>query len=384
MRPADAVDLKGLVSEMKKSAVTTKHISEKPWSLISVYSPYSPDIHVMLMETSPDRYLPGPEWIPEEEGEGVTKLIGAVLDFIGRRQSNSTIHAGYNWSPRSWGEEEEKTGFQSVPTKWHPMLWGWPRLDETDDPDSQTVEWVDPSVLSPHERRILGENEFGLPLCRFIRSILEKESEKLPDIKGPFSFDKSTISGRIVSIPFHDPLPQLFSSDGFFAGVLKPIAIILEKTFRMLTETFTTLDCSEMDALLRQCEVKGPAILERLRNNPRIRDKNAVSKLACNNNIPNDLMQTLSTPIFNRCNEKGIPSGWWRKGFGYALVLSASTSEYVGHLKIMPGVYVGPGGVVEAQGVILKRPEYIPCNQDSIEKSRILWNLKRHLSDISF
>lgn len=50
--------------------------------MISVYSPYTPDAHVIVIETSKDRYLPSLEWVLDAEGERVVKLWYTVLDFF--------------------------------------------------------------------------------------------------------------------------------------------------------------------------------------------------------------------------------------------------------------------------------------------------------------
>ena len=131
IRPDDALDLKGMLKEIRKSEVAAFNLAGNPWSLSSVFSSYSPDIHVMFIEMSPNRYVPGPEKIPVSEGERLMKLWATTLELIARRKTVATIHAGYNWSPRAWGKEEEKTGFQSLPTKWHPHLWGWPALSRS-------------------------------------------------------------------------------------------------------------------------------------------------------------------------------------------------------------------------------------------------------------
>ena len=91
IRPPDALDLHGLIKKLKPSILATIPVTDHPWSVVSVYSPYSPDVHVMVMETSTNRYLPGPEWIPDDEGDALMEVWASVLDFISKRITNSTI-----------------------------------------------------------------------------------------------------------------------------------------------------------------------------------------------------------------------------------------------------------------------------------------------------
>ena len=69
MRPNDSLDLKNLTKVLKKSLLYTEKNETKEEkeeiSVVSVLSPYSHDIHVMVMELSPELYLPSPELINE-------------------------------------------------------------------------------------------------------------------------------------------------------------------------------------------------------------------------------------------------------------------------------------------------------------------------------
>lgn len=69
------------------------------------------------------------------------------------------------------------------------------------------------------------------------------------------------------------------------------------------------------------------------------------------------LLKAIWEPILNRCKEQGNSADWWRKGFAYALIFSGPAKGNRGFLRIMPGVLVGPGGVVEAEGYLIRRPE---------------------------
>ena len=377
IRPPDALDLHGLIKKLEPSILATIPVADHPWSVVSVYSPYSPDVHVMVMETSTDRYLPGPEWVPDDEGDVLMEVWSSVLDFIIKRKDNATIHLGYNWSPRSWGKEEEKTGFQSIPTKWHAMIWGWPELPPKDK-RTPYVQWIDPSELSVPNRRLISENDYATPMGELILKKFETnfpEGSRLVELFPPWEWK---IHKQGLCVSFDRSIKQIICSPNFFSQVLKPIAIVLDEFMRELTDSLTLFRCDKIDRILKKIEKKALSVddLKKLRATPVMRSKAEIRQLFKQNVYPEDFLNAVLQPVENRCKEQGDSTNWWRKGFGYSLVLSSSAKESSSTLRIMPGVYTGSGGVVEAQGVVLRRPEdkKIPVN-DIRRKSRVLWEL---------
>jgi hypothetical protein len=383
LRPEKALDLRKMIEELEKSRLITLNIEGKPWSVITVYSPYSPDIHVMVMETSSGRYLPGPESVPDSEGNKLMEVWASILDFIAQREENETIHLGYNWSPYSWGEEEEKTGFQSIPTKWHAMNWGWPRFPENNQ-TSEYVKFIDSKALPEDSKRLLGNNEYAEPLGQLIKERLIKS---LPEqtLLNSFSNDQSwKTDGRGLCIPLQCSIQEMLRRAEFYYQILKPISQVLKHIFEELTKSITTLNYKDMDKILFECE-NGPLNeqnMKKLREAPVLRSIEEIKNTLKEKDIPEIVLKGLIEPIQKRCSESGNRSDWWRKGFGYALVFSSVTDISSGELRIMPGVFVGPGGVVEAQGVILKRPLDRQVSLDDIRaKSDVLWQLTDFLKD---
>lgn len=377
IRPQDALNLQSMAEELKQSTIAALDVEKKLWSVVSVYSPYSPDVHVMVIETSTDRYLPGPEWVPDNEGNDLMELWAVILDFIGKRTQNASVHAGYNWSPRAWGEEEEKTGFQSIPTKWHTMIWGWPRFPRPKK-TTKVAKWIDSQSLPPEVRRILGENSYAEPFGSLIKNRLEKAFPEGTLFIELFPHWDWKIDGRGIYAPFNNAIPEILRIPGFFSQVLKPMAIVLEEIMRELSETMTTLDCGLMDKILTGTEDNLPTQkdMETLRAAPALQPIEEIKNVFIQREYPETLLEAILDPIMNRCNQKGNRLNWWRKGFGYALVLSSPSNGDSGEIRIMPGIYVGPGGVVEAQGVVLQRPEDKQlADSDIKERSRILWQL---------
>ena len=66
----------------------------------------------------------------------------------------------------------------------------------------------------------------------------------------------------------------------------------------------------------------------------------------------------------------------WRKGFGYAWVVTGNLNMKA-QLRIQAGLYIGPGGIVEAQGMILRRPIDSIASTETIRKKSEILNLLR-------
>ncbi len=383
LRPIDSLNLKEMAEHLAPSILKTVDAKGNPWSVISVYSPYSSDVHVMIMETSADRYVPGPEYIPCDEGEQVMTVITNVLDYIRERKENATFHFGYNWSPRSWGEREEKGGFQSIPTKWHTMLWGWPSFPEQGNRKG-AADWICCEQLGNQARRVFCENNYIKPFSEFInRRLGERFAEsEFRDAK-MLAETWKTEAGSLV-LPINKSVFELISAKGFFTYFLKPLADCLNRIMMTLTECLTHWKCEETDQLLRETG-KG-ALSEKqiqiLRQAPIIREYDEAAELFRLNHIPAGLLDAVYAAVKKRCEMTGDPADWWRKGFGYALVFCGGTNDRTGNIFLMPGVYTGPGGVVEAQGVVLRRPLDRNFTIEKLKKrSDILWKLAENIDN---
>jgi len=385
IRPADTLDISSLLKEIEKSTIITLEICGKPWSVVSVYSSYSPDVHVMLIEASPNRYLPGPEMIPEKEGNYLMQLLAAIIEFIAERQVNATVHVGYNWSPRSWGHEEEKTGFQSIPTKWHPQLWGWPPFHNIPGKKTKYGQWIDSTSLLLTEKRILGNNNYAEPFGLLIKNKLKETFPPNTPFHKSFSYHNWLIDGRGIYASFNTSIPEILRAPKFFSHVLKPLAVQLDHLTGDLTETLTKIKCEDIDNILIETEKGRPKNWERLRARPVMQTEAHIRKAFKKKRYPESLIEAILEPVRNRCNETGNRNNWWRKCFGYALVLAGPSKGKSGQIRIMPGVFVGPGGVVEAQGIIIKRPEDKQiCDSEIREKSKVLWQLAKDLKKLGF
>jgi hypothetical protein len=368
--------------EMDADTVSTHDINSHTWSVISVSRPFSTDFHVMLMETSMNRYLPSLEWIGDEDGSKIMGLWRGIISFLKNRSNAERVFIGYNWSPRSWGQEEEKEGFQSIPTKWHPMIWSWPKFPPPGE-CSDSISWVAEEALTHVMRRNFGINEYGEIFAHIIKSRI------LPVIgHNPVpGFSKIEANATGVTITYELDLENMLSSKGFFPRLLKPIAVALNDLMVEITQSFTDMDCAKIDYHIEKAIVTRPTIedMQLLRSAPKLKQKDQIFSNLQNFNLPIELFSAVYRPIELRCWQQGPSSDHWRKGFGYALVVSSDCSEgNICRIKIMPGVYIGPGGVVEAQGIVLRRPGIKKLPMETVvHKRRTMHALKDHLNRLN-
>lgn len=376
LRPQDSLDLQQLQAELAHSTLATLSIGGQPWSVVSVFSPYTPDLQLMLLEASPDRYLPAPEALDPQEGQALMALWAELAGRLAERPQCERLCVGYNWSPRAWGEQEERGGFQSLLTKWHPMFWSWPHLPEP-GAETEYARWIRLDELTAPMRRVMGDNRYAESLG----SLLKERIRAAAGGELPAESLRADALGLRARMPARS-LHELFGRPGWFTHFLQPVAAAIAATLRQLAETLTSMRFAEIDRLLSRVE-RGPLAadeLERLRAAPQVRPYPEVEADWEAAGLPPELLPALYPAVERRCRESGPPEDWWRKGFGYALVLTERRSEGTVTLRLLPGVYVGPGGVVEAQRFVLRRPEDRQFDQVMLKRrSKELWSLAGQL-----
>lgn len=363
-----STDLNFVVDQISSEQLTQFVLNHHRWALVSVLHPYTPDLQVMLIDVERTRYIPGPEWITDEEGNKIFQVAASALDFMTQSRRADTCSVGFNYSPRAWGRNlEEKGGVQTVSTKFHPMIWINPPLPEPGKFsvfNDSTIEWVPAEILDTQSRRLLLENDYGVVFGQVITATIKqafalRRRASAARFGGLLDFGKWYSDARGAVAPFRDSVFALLREEPrFFSVVIKPIANALSGLMRRLTEAMTTMDCGAMDEILRKTE-QGPLApkdLENLRSVPRVRSVNEIDRTFETEGWPKALLSALLPAVRARCEigPESDPSVMWRKGFGYSLVFSG-LREGPGYMRILPSVYLGAGGVVEAQGMILAR-----------------------------
>ena len=370
MRPNDSLDLKKLTDVLKKSLLYPKNKEnqdeKEEISVVSVLSPYSHDIHVMVMDLSSKLYLPSPELIDDYIFEKICKTVNKCIDYI-RTRNYKCICAGYNWSPFSFGIPEEVTGGQSIPTKFHFSLWTWDDLKKFDNKKE----------IKEQIKRVLGDNNYGLPFAHFFY-------EKIKDIiKKSNLFDEPTFSSTCVFIPFKE---GILMNDVIGNGkLIKKIADIIAQNLKRLSEILSDSDINEMLNILKNIEERllTDEELKILKKTPKINPLNdCLNK--CEDENEKKIISSLYQFAINREQGKSIDDGIWKKNFSYSLSFCESKmSEIKSGMRIFSLPICGPGGVVESYQCILTRPESSKAsNEEVIYHNNLLWDLVDYLKAV--
>ena len=370
MRPNDSLDLKKLTNVLKKSLLykeknETKEEKEEI-SVVSVLSPYSHDIHVMVMDLSPELYLPSPELINSHIFKIICKTVNKCINYM-RAKNYKCICAGYNWSPYSFGTPEEITGGQSIPTKFHFSLWTWDDLKKFDSKKE----------IKPASKRVLGDNNYGIPFAHFFY-------EKIKNIiKNSNLFDKPIFSSTCAFIPFKE---GILINDVISNGkLIKEIADAIAKNLKRLSKIISDSDTDEMLNILKNIEKRllTDEEISKLKKTPKIKSlKDCLNK--CQDENEEEIISAIYQYAINREQDKSIDDIIWKKNFSYSLSLCESKMPGIkSGMRIFSLPLCGPGGVVESYKCLLTRPEScIASNEEMIYHNNLLWDLVDYLKSV--
>ena len=370
MRPNDSLDLKNLTKVLKESLLYTEKNENKEGkeeiSVVSVLSPYSHDIHVMVMDLSPELYLPSPELIDENIFSKICKTVNKCIDYM-RAKKYKCICAGYNWSPYSFGTQEEITGGQSIPTKFHFSLWTWDDLKKFDNKKE----------IKPANKRVLGDNNYGIPFAHFFY-------EKIKNILKNYNlFDKPIFASTCVFIPFKE---GIIINDVINNGkLIKEIADAIAKNLKNLTEIISDSDINEMLKILKNIEKRllTDDEISKLKKTPKINSQENCLNL-CQDESEKEIIKAIHQYAINREQEKNIDDIIWKKNFSYSLSLCESKMPGIkSGMRIFSLPICGPGGVVESYKCLLTRPESsLASDEEVIYHNNLLWDLVDYLKSV--
>ncbi len=389
---SDSLDLARLSREVSRNSIFSCNMSDGVWQVIPALSPYGPEGHVMIMETRANRYLPTAECIPDEEGNGLLRLTSSILAETSRLNGSGTINVGYNASPLGHGhEEEEAGGMQSIATKFHLQIWGWPPEPDFSGEaqyNDYRASWIPINQLSETQRSILIANDYGVELGKLLANAVRCDlAGRRPGPSNILDVARWTYDARGIVAPFDCSVLDLISSPSFFSQTLKPMAATLSTTLQRLTEAFVQIDCAGTYATLRRCEL-GPLSLEELafvRAVPQMRPVDDIRAAFLGEGWPLPLLEQLLPMVQARCcpqpGQSQAPK--WRKGFGYAIVFSGRVQGSSGEMRIMPVAQLGPAGVVEAQGIVLERVRQSAPLSELKRKGYALHELSLRLTELS-
>jgi hypothetical protein len=361
---SDSLDLARVSREVSRNAIFSCVLGDGVWQCIPALSPYGPEGHVMLIETRTNRYLPTAELIPDGEGDELLRLASSILVETTRLYGDGTINVGYNASPLGHGKEEEEFGgMQSIATKFHLQLWGWPP-----EPDfcgeaqynDYRASWIPISQLSEAQRSILIANDYGVEFGKLLANAIRRDlAGRAPGPSRLLDIERWTYDARGIVAPFDCSVLELISSPSFFHLTLKPMAASLSASLQRLTEAFVRMDCDRMTETLRRCELGplSPEEMAGIRAVPEMRPVDEIRAAFLRKGWPAALLEQFLPMVQARCapqpGQSQVPT--WRKGFAYSIVFSGRVQGASGEMRIMPVAQLGPAGVVEAQGIVLER-----------------------------
>ena len=372
MRPGDCLNLPKLTNILRESLLYESKRSEGDKSnicVVSVLSPYSFDTHVMIMDLNPHLYLPSPERIAIPIFNHMSKIVSNCIDIM-REEKHKFICAAYNWSPFSYGPNEEKRGGQSITTKFHFAVWNWDTIQEIDKSNI---------YLTLDALRSLGDNEYGLPFSHLIY-------EKIQTIINECSlFDDKHIKHdkNCLFIPFKQDVTINDCLRGCDDGnIVQKIAKIIANCLNNITEILTDERIEDMYQILKNIENRllTDDEIEKLRRNPHINPLDECLK-KCENEWTQKIIQAIYQSAVDKENQ--IPNAvLLKKNFAYSLSLCESSLEHIkSGMRISFLPQCGQGGCIEPLGVLLTRPENALANEsDLIKHNEQLCNLVDELS----
>ncbi|KAK8843904.1 hypothetical protein M9Y10_024986 [Tritrichomonas musculus] len=351
-------------------------------AVLGVLSPYSLLQHVMIMEMSDNRYLPGPESFSEEEWLKLSEIARRVVISMKSQekiQSNGKLQygaqcCGFNWSPFAWGQAEEKMSCQSITTKFHLMIWQWSQSDLKESL-TQKVE------IPKNKEEFFFKNGYNELFAKLILNELKIDADENGEIIcGP----------RGLFLPFD--LLEKSDKNGLEDNIkkMREIAIIVERIIGHLNSCLMRESTEKMFNILNKTAERNLTDdeLKELRKNPEIRTLDEALN-CCHNELEKKIIELIYPAVQNRSNFSEsnfsvIPEEIWMKGFGFSMVMCESNV----HEVLKSGLYVclkvkcGSGGVAETLGCYLKRPEDSLANDETmIMHNHAIWKIKEDLEE---
>lgn len=363
-RPQHSLNIPYLTCVLRGETIYEQKDSKTDLAVVGTLSPYSLLTHVMIIELSPNRYLPGPTSFDETEFSKITKLAIRIIDES--KTNEHTIQCvGYNWSQNSWGTEEEKGGCQSLMTKFHLMIWQW-----------NNVSLENINDIPDEHKRIFQMNDYNVPFAKLLYGTI---NELITETN---LFDEPIYGPRGLLLPFkikNDPISEFLIKD----NLLLKIAESIEKVIYHIDKCLVYDSIEEVKNILMKTEdhVLNEEEINDIRKNPNPRKLEEALSLCINDN-EKDVIKAIYESVKNRADPLNLKKPIWKKWCGYSLVVVDSRQKDV----CQSGLYInfhpfcGPGGVAEALGCYLTRTEKSLASEEVMLKhNHLLWELSARL-----
>lgn len=345
----------------------------KRWVLIAAHGGYTPTEHVMAMRWDGD-YTPDPVRVADQEGRELMPVMADVARWIADRSYNELVVFGLHSSAASINQE----GIQSVPTMFHPYVFGLPAITE----GVSHGEYVNWKTLKHKERKSVrgGRSNFyfGQHLAEHaLNGSFRGDKEVLQQL---FTLDEAEVGFTGVRIPTKKSLEETLRTPGFFEGVLKPIARILNQAADDLSRAFIDFDPDYVRArieaaVLSRKEPEDPDIQEILADITKVPDLWEKDKRKRNIEALRELGYSDGLVAYlHEASDKYLPAYGpatrWKRGFGYTFAICQGKSTGEGFMAINTTVESGPAGVVEGilGGKLVRPPK--PFSEEELESKR--------------
>lgn len=358
IRQQDAINHEFVMRNLEPQLIHTR----QNVGVVNVLSPYtSKGLHVMLLDITP-AYAPTPTEISNQQGEEMMRLSSDIVDFQKRMPGTKTLSWGYNNSPWNYGEEEEKGGgLQSITTKHHLQIWNRP-------PDDLYAPLS--AIPAPVRQFIEGDS-----LTRIAGRLIQNQ---LTVLNSSFvNLDDLEVNKTGLHVMVKGTLSEALKTSGFFSDFIKPLHSRIEQATIAFGRAVTDKDFMLVKRMMQQGYELGEGFsLPDAQKPPRLipsaeeRRKNIENLRSID--FPDYVIDKLKWINTSMKNRDEVPERKWvRNGLGYALVITQDVDESYATLHIRPAVLLerSRGGVVETQGIALRRIEKPEGNETIVEEN---------------
>lgn len=372
-RQKDSLDLDSLITNLSDSIIYQKHYNDINIGVLHVLSPYTNLLHIMLMEISKTKYLPSIELMSNSEWNSFCNLSSRILKYL-LDNKNEVTNIGFNWSPYSYGELEEIAGGQSITTKFHMMIWQWNEIKFSN---------LTEEIIS-EKHKILFYNDYNAIFGKIVYDNLYKNEKLNIFLDNFFNKDEAAFNSLGLFLPFNNNIDLLVIFEKY-SNELYILFNSIISTVMNITKVFFPNFYEDKLKIIKKIINDKSLINKEIEELRKLNyELPSIEKILSENKGLNEnekkLIELFYEPIKNRMmNEPNKNYPIWKKGFALSNVFTYSLKDrkYSG-LRVMLIPYCSPGGVAEACGCLLSRPEDRIVD-DSIINKHI--EMEKELSD---
>jgi hypothetical protein len=294
------------------------------------------------------KYRPTPTDLPVLEMRGMIELTSIIVNQMAQMEGLECISLGYNSSPLNFGLEEEKGGLQSVVTQHHFQVWNWSKEN------SPTARFED---LPENMKSFLDgdrSTEWGVRVMEHIVGQIDSNLIGTKDI---------TNDGQALRIELDQNLSELLKKPMQFAEYIQKLHGQIEWANINLWEAITTESYRGYQGYLKSV-YEDPSItpnMNWIRMSAELRSleerEENIRNLPPELFPPDVIRRLLLLNPFMKDRSEAAPDELIRHGLGHVWVVTQDLRENNAVMFLRPATKIvnSKGGVVEAQGISLKR-----------------------------